>query len=271
MVPQGELGMNGKSEPDISLVLPCWNERDNIRSVMEKAVGALESLGRTWELLVIDNHSDDGTPTAARTASKGDRRIRVIVHESNRFYSGSCQTALREARGRHVAIMDSDGQFSAGDLGMLSEALEKGANLVFGWRKRRCDPWSRKAMSLVFNALAKLWLGYPYHDLNVGIRMFDRRFAATAVIRHRLNLANPELYVCARQQGLRIAEVPVRHFARDRGQTCHNFRKLFKLFVSVNGYFRGLRNELRKASRGQSGDGVPRRQNTMPMVGVRQG
>jgi glycosyltransferase involved in cell wall biosynthesis len=211
---------------------------------MSASVRTLKRLRRSWELIVVDNHSSDGTADAARAVAGGDPRIRVIVHECNRFYSGSCQTAVREARGRYVAIMDSDGQFSADDLPLFLDRLESGANLVFGWRRKRHDPLARKVMSLVFNGLAKLWLHYPFHDLNVGIRMFDRRFTAVCDIRHRLNLANPELYIRARQAGLRVAEVPVHHFARDRGRSCHDFRKLFALFVKVNQYFRDLQRDL---------------------------
>jgi glycosyltransferase involved in cell wall biosynthesis len=241
--------MRESSGPEVSLVLPCYNERDNIAGVLAGAIGALERLGRSWEILVVDNHSGDGTPEVVRAVAAGEPRVRLIVHDSNRLYSGSCRTALRESRGRYVAVMDSDGQFSADDLPRFLERLEGGANLVFGWRKRRHDPVARKALSLVFNLLARLWLRYPFHDLNVGLRMFDRRFVAAADIRHAINMANPELYVRARQAGLALAEVPVRHAARAKGQTSHNFRKLFRLFLTVNRYFQELKKDLDAARR----------------------
>jgi glycosyltransferase involved in cell wall biosynthesis len=241
--------MRKSSGPEVSLVLPCFNERDNIAGVLADAIGAMGRLGRPWEILVVDNHSDDGTPEVVRAVAAGEPRVRLIVHDRNRLYSGSCRTALRESRGRYVAVMDSDGQFSADDLPAFLERLEGGANLVFGWRKRRHDPLARKAMSLVFNLLARLWLRYPFHDLNVGIRMFDGRFRKAAEIRHRLNMANPELYVRARQAGLAVAEVPVRHAPRAKGRTSHDFRKLVRLFLTVNRYFRELRKDLGAARR----------------------
>lgn len=230
--------------PQITLALPCYNERDNISVVVNESIDALERLGLTWELLVIDNHSNDGTPDEVQKIVDCERRVRLIVHESNRFYSGSCRTALNEARGQLIAIMDSDGQFTAKDLPRFVKAIEGGANLVFGWRKIRYDPRSRKVMSWVFNRMARKHLGCHLHDLNVGIRMFDRKFARAAEIRHALNLANPELFTRAKQAGLIIDEVEATHFAREKGKSCHNVFKLYSIYRQVRRYFRALRTDL---------------------------
>jgi glycosyltransferase involved in cell wall biosynthesis len=240
--------MTARIDPEISLALPCYNERDNIARVMAHSIRALERLGRSWELIVIDNHSSDGTPEHVRPLAERDSRIRLIVHDENRFYSGSCATALAQARGRYVAIMDSDGQFSADDLPAFLQALEGGANLAFGWRKRRHDSLARKVMSWVFNRMARHYLGFQQHDLNVGIRMFDRRFIRAAEIRHSLNMANPELFVRAKLANLVVAEVDASHFAREKGQSCHNILKLWQIFLKVRRYFRDLRAELRASS-----------------------
>jgi glycosyltransferase involved in cell wall biosynthesis len=250
--------MSAWQGPEISLVLPCYNEREGITAVLARSAQALERLGRSWELLVIDNHSSDGTPEVGRDFLRGEHRGRLLVHETNRYYSGSCQTALTESRGRHIAIMDSDGQFTADDLPLFLEALAGGANLVFGWRRQRHDPLSRKLMSKLFNAMARHYLGCSLHDLNVGLRVFDRQFQAAAEVRHRLNLANPELYVCARRAGLVIGEVPVKHFARQGGRSCHDPRKMWGLLRTVHAYFRSLRDDLRGLSRCEVSRSGPR-------------
>ena len=231
--------------PEITLVLPAYNEEENIASVLADSRASLERLGRTWEILVVDNHSSDDTAGVVRQLIREEARVRLIVHDTNRLYSGSCQTALRESRGRYVAIMDSDGQFTADDLPKFLARLETGANLVFGWRQRRQDPWIRKGMSLVFNGLAKFWLGFPFHDLNVGLRMFDRQFLEKAAIVHAMNMANPELNARARQANLVLDEVPIQHFARTRGKTSHDLAKIVQLFLRVNRYFRSLHQEIK--------------------------
>lgn len=232
-------------EDGVTLALPCYNESENITTVLEQSVRSLEGLGMPWEILVIDNCSCDTTADVVRAFASAESRVRLVVHEQNRLYSGSCATALRESRGRYVAIMDSDGQFTADDLPAFLARLRTGANLVFGWRRRRRDPLFRKGMSLVFNSLGKFWLGFPLHDLNVGIRMFDRTFMAAASIHHAINMANPEFYVRARRAGLVLDEVPIRHFERTKGTTSHNLTKFVQLFLKVNRYFRDLGRELR--------------------------
>jgi dolichol-phosphate mannosyltransferase len=230
----------------ITLALPCYNEADNIVSVMQASIVELEKLGRPWELIVIDNHSSDRTAEVVQEFIQTESRVRLIVHPENKLYSGSCATALREARGELVAIMDSDRQFSAVDLPRMIASLEAGANLVIGWRKERHDPFARKLMSAVFNAMGKFWLGFPLHDLNCGIRMFDRKFIEVAEIRHRINMVNPEMYVRAYNAGLRLDEVVITHAERTEGQTSHDFRKSYHIFMTVNTYFRTLKGEKRK-------------------------
>ena len=230
----------------ITLALPCYNESGNIENVMRSSAAELEKLGRPWEMLLIDNKSSDNTPEVIRKHIQGDNRYRLIVHPENLFYSGSCATALREAKGEHIVIMDSDGQFSASDIPAMTAKLRAGANLVIGWRRERHDPVSRLLMSKVFNALGRYYLGFPFHDLNCGIRMFDRRFAAVAEIKHPINMVNPEFYVRAVNAGLKLDEIPITHSERNKGQTSHDLRKFWKLFKQVNNYFAVLGSEIKK-------------------------
>jgi glycosyltransferase involved in cell wall biosynthesis len=234
---------------EITLALPCYNEAENITAVLAESTTHLNQLGKSWEILVVDNCSSDNTAAVVRQAIERDSRVRLIVHDRNRLYSGSCKTILENSRGRYVALMDSDGQFSAADLPALLAEIDAGASLVFGWRKQRFDPWSRKAMSLVFNALGKFYLAYPLHDLNVGLRMFDRRFMHAAEVRYAMNMVNPELYARARQANLKVSEITVRHAERCKGATCHNFAKLGKLLCDVVRYFRNLSAEIKAAQK----------------------
>jgi glycosyltransferase involved in cell wall biosynthesis len=231
------------TEPEISLALPCYNESGGVASVIKASAAALSAISSSWEILVVDNCSSDGTPDVVRGCTD-DPRVRLEVHEKNRFYAGSCQTALEKCRGQYVAIMDSDGQFSAGDLPVFLEQLRGGANLVFGWRQVRHDPFSRKVGSAVFNAMAWALLGFPFHDLNVGLRMFDRKVVHAAnPLRHRLNMANPELWVRARRAGLKVVEVPVSHAPRLAGESCHDMRKSTEIFMMVLRHFLDLRRD----------------------------
>ena len=207
-------------------------------------MAALRDIGEPWELLLIDNASSDDTPTLIAALAESCPGLRLIRHDSNRLYSGSCATAMREARGERVIIMDSDGQHTARDIPRFLSKLDQGASLVIGWRRVRHDSIQRRMFSKIFNILGKIFLRYPYHDLNCGFRAFDRRFAAGAKIVHRINLANPELYTRARQMGLPVAEVEVSHFERAGGKSSHNLLKFAALFIFVLDHFKTLHAEL---------------------------
>lgn len=229
---------------EITLALPAYNEESNILRVLSESIKSLISLGRTWEIIVIDNHSIDRTSEQVRKFMLNEPRVRLIVHNENRFYAGSCATALKEAQGQYLAIMDSDGQFFSADLPKFIDKLESGANLVLGWRRDRHDPQMRLITSAIFNLLGRIWLSYPFHDLNCGIRMFDRKFIEVAQIKYRINMSNPELYVRAKLAGLKVDECEVLHAERFGGVTSHNFFKSLQIFMVVNKYFLDLRKEL---------------------------
>ena len=240
--------MNSRIEPEITLALPAYNEGLNIAKVLDDCVAALVALGRSWEIIVIDNHSSDDTSARVREYAGRQAGVRLIVHDANRMYSGSCRTAMREARGAYIAIMDSDGQMDPRDLKAFLIQLESGNDIVFGWRKPRHDPLFRIGISMFFKTLGRWRLGYPLHDLNCGIRMFTRTFCAAVDIRHSINMVNPELYVRARQENFRIGEVAVRHMERKAGKTSHDLFKLWKIFLDVDRYMRDLGRDLKAAT-----------------------
>lgn len=236
----------------ITLGLPAYNEQDNIETVLNDSIAALNKTGQSWEVIVVDNCSSDETAARVRDYSKRVAGVKLIVHDRNRMYSGSCQTILSNAQGRYVSIMDSDGQFSAEDLPKFMKALDEGADLVFGWRKVRHDPLMRKVASAVFNFLAKFWIGSTIHDLNVGIRMFNRRFVEVAYLKTAINLANPELFVRAADNGLRVGEVPIRHAERNFGESCHTATGAISSFLKVNRYLRDLCRNRKPSTLGAS-------------------
>lgn len=238
--------METKKQAEITLALPTYNEQDNIQKVINNSVKTLDEQGRTWEIIVIDNFSSDNTTQVVSSLiDSTNLPIRLIKHNENKLYSGSCRTAIQNAQGKYIAIMDSDGQFFASDLPKFIDKLETGINLVFGWRRKRNDPFFRLLMSWLFNLLAKLWLKYPLHDLNVGLRMFDRKFADVAEIRHTINMSNPELFVRAKIAKMNIDEVEIKHSERTMGKTSHNLLKIGRIFFCVNKYMRQLRREMK--------------------------
>jgi len=231
----------------VTLALPAYNEEENIQEVLAQCVASLTTLPLTWELLVIDNASSDATAERVRHFSLRQPEVRLVSHDSNRLYAGSCATALREAKGDRVAIMDSDGQHTAADIPRFMAKMDEGYGLVIGWRRYRDDPLARRIFSAVFNLMGKFYLRYPLHDLNCGFRMLDRSFAGQVSIKHHMNLSNPEFYAEAVKAGVRVGEVEVSHFPREKGRSTMSVGKIIGMFASVSRYLKALREEMKTA------------------------
>ncbi len=238
-----------KKITEISLILPAYNEGENITTVLRDSVDYLNKTNRSWEIIVIDNCSSDNTVKTVLNFAASENRVRIIKHASNLLYSGSCNTGIQNATGKYVAIMDSDGQATAEDLeGFIYKLEKEDVNLVFGWRHDRHDPKARLVISFIFNILGKLWIQFPFHDLNAGFRVFDRKFISVANINYRINMVNPELYVRAKKAGLKMTEIKIQHFERNKGKTSHNFVKIWNIFIQINKYLYSLRKESKTQS-----------------------
>jgi len=233
----------------ITVALPAYNEEETIAKVLAECQAVLDGLPNEYELIVVDNCSTDRTAATVESLAAGDGRIRLISHAENRLYSGSCETALRSATGEYLIIMDSDGQMVPSDIPLFLARIDGGEDVVFGRRKERHDPVFRLMSSKLFNFLGKAFLRYPFADLNCGIRAFNRRAIDAVHLSHRINMANPEIYVKARINGLGIAEMNVQHRERLGGTTSHDFGKSWQLLREVLRYFNALRRELASVKR----------------------
>jgi glycosyltransferase involved in cell wall biosynthesis len=232
----------------ITFALPAYNEEGNIDKVLAGCVAALSALPHKWEIVVIDNASTDNTAQRVLDFSTRHPEVRLISHETNRLYAGSCETALRQARGDRIAIMDSDGQHTPEDVMKFMNKMDEGFGLIIGWRRNRFDPIARRIFSAIFNLMGRFYLSYPLHDLNCGFRMLDKAFAEQTHIKRRINLSNPEFFVSAMRHNVRVGEVEVMHYPRENGTSAMStmsIARIIQMFGAVRRYFVELNAELK--------------------------
>ena len=202
----------------VSLVIPTHNEADNIRGVVAAASATLSAIADSFEIILVDDGSGDGTAGVARQAL-GPRAdlLRVLRHERKSGYGVSVADGLRLADGEYVAFMDGDGQFDATDLRLLVARIGK-ADLVGGVRVHRADPRFRSIISDVFNVLVRLLYGIDYRDIDCGMKLMRRSLLdAASPLQARSALLNTELFFKAQQLGARVEQVPVPHYPRTAG------------------------------------------------------
>jgi dolichol-phosphate mannosyltransferase len=206
-------------EVDVSLTIPAHNEAENIGHVLQDVMQVLADGGRTYEIVLVDDASDDDTVGAARTAM-GDAaaNLTVVTHRQQRGYAITVCDGLRASRGKVLAFMDGDGQFDPHDLGRVIAGLDQ-ADMVAGIRKRRADPWYRSFVSGVYNRVVRLTFGIRERDFDCGLKAFTRAlWNAVTPIRARSAVFNPEIFFKAHRLGFRVVQIPVEHLPRMAGR-----------------------------------------------------
>ncbi len=237
---------------DRSVVLPAYNEQEYISEMVDRCVKALEQRPGTFEVIVIDNCSTDRTAGIVDEIHARDSRVRVIRHETNKLYAGSCQTGASNAEGEHIFILDSDGQIDPQEIWAFDAKLDEGNDIVFGRRVDRDDPRMRLLVSKIFLMHAKVLIDYELDDVNTGIRGMTSEYAQALELKYRVNMANPEMYVRAKMGGFRISQTDIRQHERQGGVSSHQFAKLWQIEKTVVNYLWSLRNELKSGRRSSS-------------------
>jgi len=227
-----------------SIILPAYNESGYIAEMIAQTIRAAEMRTDPFEVIVVDNASTDETANIVQRLAAADSRISLVRHPENRLYAMSCLTGTKAAKGERIFILDSDGQHPAADIWKFDAKLDAGADFVFGWRVKRAEPPQRIAMSKFLLGLTKFYIGFDKHDVNCGIRGFNRKFADALEIKHRVNFVNPEFFVRAKLANLKIDEAQVEQENRKAGISSHEFGRLWRIFQSVRNTLKSLSEEL---------------------------
>jgi hypothetical protein len=199
-----------------SLCLPAYNEQDNIEDTLDAACAILPEFVERFELVVVDDGSEDQTgPVLARFAEH-EPRLRIVKHHENRGYGAALTSALRSSQGDLVCILDSDGQFSLLNLPELLSRTDT-ADVVIGYRKKRADSRIRLLNAWAWNRLMRVLLGIAVRDLDCAFKVFRQDTVQNLSLTSRGACISAEILVQCVRRGLKIAEVPVDHYPRSHG------------------------------------------------------
>jgi glycosyltransferase involved in cell wall biosynthesis len=205
------------SELELSIVLPCFNEREAVAPLAAELHAVLRKLDREFEILFVDDCSNDGTRRALAELERRYPELRVVEHVRNAGESAAQATGFRSARGEVVVTMDSDGQNDPADVPRLLEALERsGCDCVSGVRVVREDDWVRRVSSRVANRVRTWLTGGGVTDAGCTYRALRREALAEVPVFDGMHRFLPALL---RAQGYEIAELEVGHRPRTTGQS----------------------------------------------------
>jgi glycosyltransferase involved in cell wall biosynthesis len=206
--------MSGK--PWISVVIAAYNEAESLPELQRELAAVLESLGRPWEVIYVDDGSRDGTEAVLAGFAAADPRVRGASLRRNFGKSAALATGFALARGTLVATLDADLQDDPAELPRLAAALEQGLDLVSGWKQERQDPLTKTVPSRLFNAVTSWVAGVRLHDFNCGLKLYRREVVESLEVYGELHRFLPAL---AHWRGFRVGEVPVHHRARRYGRS----------------------------------------------------
>src|SRR5262245_5902331 len=239
--------MADEKGPRLGVGFLAYNEEELSAKTVPEAVASLSAVpGLDWRVVVVNDGSRDRTGEIAEGLAKKNPRVLVVHHDGNKGYAVATETALRNTPGEVVMVVDGDGQHTLADAPAFLAAIDGGADVVFGWKKERHDPFARLVLSKGLNTLSRWLLGSPLHDINGGCRAFRRSVAKRIEIRHRINFVGDEIFARCRIAGWKVSEVVVRHFPREAGQSIHRPWKMLGTIRRVIGYLFALREEMRR-------------------------
>lgn len=202
----------------LSLVLPAFNEEDCIEQAITEADDALAQIVDEYEILLVDDGSNDSTREIAQSLLSTFPKLRILTHDENQGYGSALRTGFEAARFDRIAFTDADCQFDLKDLSRLLIRLEQ-APIVVGYRIDRQDTRLRRFASQGYNLLAGRLLGIRVTDCDCALKVFRRDALMRILPESEGFFVNTEMLTRARQEGLAVAEVGVVHRPRVGGQS----------------------------------------------------
>jgi glycosyltransferase involved in cell wall biosynthesis len=219
--------------PAVSVVIPIFNEVDNLRDLVDRIDAALTPSGRTFELLLVDDGSTDGSRAVLEELSRTRAWLRPLVLIRNYGQSTALQAGFDHACGDYVVTLDGDLQNDPIEIPRLLELLDTdpAIDVVSGWRKQRQDrTWSRKFPSWLANRLISSVTGVRLHDYGCALKAYRRRILENVRLYGEMHRFIPALAV---EAGARMIEVPVLHHARARGQSKYGIDRVFRVLLDL--------------------------------------
>ncbi len=224
-------GVRDCESPYITVSVPIYNERDNIAPLYERVRTALEVLGRSWELVLVNDGSTDGSAAALDAIAANDTRVTVVHFPRNFGQTAAMMAGMDHARGEIIVPMDGDLQNDPADIGRLLDKLDEGFDVVSGWRKDRQDhAIKRNLPSRLANGLISRVSGVRLHDYGCSLKAYRRDILDGVKLYGEMHRFVP---IYAAWNGARVAEIPVQHHARVHGESKYGMERVVKVLLDL--------------------------------------
>jgi len=218
--------------PNLSLVVPVYNEEKNLPLLVEAIRAALDPLPYTWEVVLVDDGSEDNSlQVLTKLAEEHSEHLRVVSFRRNFGQTAAIAAGLDYAKGETIVLLDADMQNDPADIPMLLEKLDEGYDLVSGWRKRRQDAFlTRTLPSNLANMLISRVTDVPLHDYGCTLKAYRREVLEGFRLYGEMHRFIP---VFAHSVGAKITEVQVNHHPRMYGEAKYGLERTIKVLLDL--------------------------------------
>lgn len=215
----------------ISIIAPIYNELENVGPLYASLTRTAQTLGRPYELLLIDDGSTDGTSDALDQVAAADAVVKVVHFRRNFGQTAALNAGFHLASGDVIVTLDADLQNDPADIPLLLARMAEGYDLVHGWRKDRQDAYlSRKLPSKLANWMISRVTGFPVHDLGCTLKAMHREIAGELQLYGEMHRFIP---VLAHWRGARCAEVITRHHPRRFGTSKYGLSRALRVVLDL--------------------------------------
>jgi len=217
--------------PKYSIVVPLHNEQENVTELYDRLKAAMEANGESFEIVLVDDGSRDGTFNLLRQVAAVDSRVTVVKLRRNFGQTSALAAGFDHARGEFVIAMDGDLQHDPADIPLFLEKIAEGYDIVSGWRKQRIDNlWLRRIPSGTANWLMAKLSGVNIHDFGTTFKAYRREILEQVPLYGEMHRFIPAL---ASWYGASICEVPIRNVNRERGASHYGISRTFRVFFDL--------------------------------------
>jgi dolichol-phosphate mannosyltransferase len=215
---------------EISVVVPVYNEAENLPILVPKLLEVLRDLSKTFEVIFVDDGSSDGSGELLKRMATGYPSIRILRFKVNRGLSAALIAGIKEARGNILVTLDSDLQNDPADIPKLLRELDR-YDMATGWRQKREDPWLKRVSSRIGNTVRNRLSGENIQDSACTLRAFKKECMQEIWM---FNGMHRFLSTLVKMRGYRIIEVPVTHHPRKFGKSKYNIRnRMVRSFIDL--------------------------------------
>src|SRR5882724_11032993 len=214
-----------------SIVVPLHNEQENITDLYDRLKAVMEANGESFEIVLVDDGSDDHTFELLREIASVDSRVTVVKLRRNFGQTAGLAAGFDHVRGEFIIAMDGDLQHDPADIPLYIEKIAEGYDIVSGWRKQRIDNfWLRRLPSRCANWLMAKLSGVDIHDFGTTFKAYRREILEQVPLYGELHRFIPAL---ASWHGASICEVPIRNVNRERGVSHYGISRTFRVFFDL--------------------------------------